>query len=385
MSRYGVLLALLTALTRSLKVEGDMNEVLFMSMKKLKNNVKYPDIVRAAAKHNLREIVAELGAAPDGRINPSRVKLNVVLRGADTSAGIADTAKTLLKSAGITRLRKDAVRALEFIFSLPPNTTIDNQTYFADATAWVASYFGVPLISSIVHLDEAAPHCHVLALPLVGGRMNGSELMGGPSRLQTIQSDFYAQVAQQYGLQRQAPSKHRSKVSKREATATVLGAIMKDPCLLNDPKVRQALGAAIAKDPAPLIRALGFDMPESKSRRKKTFVEIMTKPVKPEKAIGFERQKPIGLVDNRQARQHQTLSSVGFANGAQPDPLTIEPQIDATQYGRAGNTVTTPISPLSARQSHWPKHQMSLTPLVLCQWPVLPSKSINALIGQKKS
>lgn len=143
-----------------------MMNALFVAIKKLTGH----GIIRTAAKHNHRELLAEVGANSAGRIDPNRTPLNYVLRGPNTAAEVADLERSLLEKAGITNIRKDAVRGLELVFSLPPATKIDHREYFEEVTKWTESYFGVPLLSSIVHLDEAAPHCHILLLPLVGGR-----------------------------------------------------------------------------------------------------------------------------------------------------------------------------------------------------------------------
>ncbi len=146
----------------------------FLRIKKLTGKT----IIYLAAKHNHREILAEIGAAQGGHIDLSRVGFNYVLRGLDTAHGVAGMAQSLLDNAGVKTLRKDAVRALEIIFSLPPDSAIDHARYFEDSTQWAEQYFQAPVISAVVHLDEAAPHCHVLVLPLVYGRMVGSDLMG---------------------------------------------------------------------------------------------------------------------------------------------------------------------------------------------------------------
>ena len=155
-------------------------------------------IIQVAAKHNLREILTEYGAGHEGHIDPSRAQFNYVLRGPDTAASVANAARSLLDNAGIKTLRKDAVQALEIIFSLSPQVPINHREYFTDATIWAESHFNAPIISATVHLDEAAPHCHVLVLPLINGRMIGSDLMGSRAKLLALQSDFYAQVGQRY-------------------------------------------------------------------------------------------------------------------------------------------------------------------------------------------
>ena len=160
----------------------------FLSMKKLTGQ----DKVRRAAKHNLRELQAELGA--DSHIDHTRIGLNQVIAGPDKAADVADYADSLMRDAGVGKLRRDAVRSIEIIFSLPAHSTIGHTAFFSDSLAWVKSYFGVPVLSAVIHLDEAAPHCHMLLLPLVDGRMVGSNLVGNRTRLQATQTSFFEQV-----------------------------------------------------------------------------------------------------------------------------------------------------------------------------------------------
>lgn len=116
----------------------------------------------AAARHNLREIQAELGA--DSHITPTKSHLNVVSRGGTTSSEVVALAEQLIRAAGIEKLRKDVVYAVEYIFSLPPDTNVNLHAYFNASLEWVASYTGCPILSAVTHLDEGAPHMHVLAL-----------------------------------------------------------------------------------------------------------------------------------------------------------------------------------------------------------------------------
>jgi hypothetical protein len=158
----------------------------FLRIKKLTGKA----IIEVAARHNHREILAELGASPDGHIDPTRVELNCVLRGHSTAAAVASEAQSLMDAAGVKSLRKDAVRGLEIVFSLPLDSGIDHDRFFNDSVQWAGQYFAAPVISAIVHNDESAPHCHVLLLPLVDGRMIGSELVGGRAKLQALQADM---------------------------------------------------------------------------------------------------------------------------------------------------------------------------------------------------
>ena len=276
----------------------------FLRIKRLQGK----DIIRKAAKHNHREIQAEYGAEKDGHIDQSRIKHNKVLRGASSAQGVADEAQLLMGAANLRPLRKDAVRALEVIVSLPPDSKIDNEVFFNDSIQWIEGYFKAPIISAIIHNDESTPHCHVLILPLINSRMVGSDLHGGKNKLLAMQADFYGQVGQRNGLTRQAPQKRYSATVRREAIELAFNKL-KDNSGLLDAVLRVLVDAHLA-NPEPLMVALGLSMSEPKS--KKTFVKIMTKPCKPEKPIGFEYKKPIGFDAPKEPEKEQTLSCVGF-------------------------------------------------------------------------
>jgi len=280
------------------------------------------NIVDLAARHNHREIVTERGA--DGHIDVGRTPLNRVMRGEHTAAGVANTAQALLDDAGIKSLRKDSVRALEIIFCLPPKSAIDHESFFRDSLMWADQYFQAPVISAIIHCDEAAPHCHVLVLPLVRGRMIGSDLMGNRAKLQAMQSDFHAKVGQRYGLTRQAAQKRLNASVRRSAINAAFDVLEANSGLNRE--VLKVLLEPHLQDPEPLLLALGLEMPKQKEKR--TFVGIMTKPTTPErreKSIGFENTKPIGLDDSSTPETEQTLSCVGFGKSPPPNLQTATP------------------------------------------------------------
>jgi hypothetical protein len=261
----------------------------FLRIKKLTGKA----IIEVAARHNLREILAEMGAAHDSPIDPARTANNIILRGGDTAAMIMASAQFMMNQAGVGPLRKDAVRALEIVVSLPVNSTIDQGRFFDDAVAWVDQHFGARVISAAVHNDEAAPHCHVLLLPLVDGRMIGSDLMGGKAKLQTMQADFHNKVGQPHGLTRQTAQKRPGAAIRRQAIDSAL-AVLEAHSGLTDAVLRALLEPHLI-DPAPLLAALNLDMPVPKAI-KGGFVKLMTRPCRVEKTpIGFETKIPIGF------------------------------------------------------------------------------------------
>lgn len=284
-------------------------------------------IVRVAAKHNLREIAAELGA--DGHIDAARIADNFTLRGPATADGVAQLAKSLMESAGVTKCRKTAVMALELLFTLPAAAAIDPRQYFEQATTWAEQHFGVPVLSCVVHLDEGAPHAHALLLPLVDGRMGGSDLHGGKAKLWAMQTDFHTRVGAQYGFARQAPTKRHS-IAARAAGMAMLRDCFQTNTAMSDAAINVLLKPHV-KDPEPLLVALGFAMPAPKAHAKGSFVAIMTAPCKPEprNPIGKARRNPIGKAVLEATSESQPYTCVGIAFPTAPIS-TGEHHVDTT-------------------------------------------------------
>lgn len=251
-----------------------MAHVQLLRVKKLTGG----GIIAVAARHNLREIQAEMGA--DSHIDLRRTLQNVILRGAALAVEVAAEAAAQMEAAKVQqcrKLRKDAVRGLEIIFSLPPSSGIAERDFFTDAVAWAGGFYELPILSAVIHNDEAAPHCHVIMLPLFNGRMVGSKMMGDRSRLLAMQADFFEK---RYGLARQTPAKHYSRAAKMKAAEVVVNDLRKNPKRLDDPAIRDAVRDALAENPMPVIGALGFEMPQAKVPKPQTFAGIMTKPFK---------------------------------------------------------------------------------------------------------
>lgn len=164
-----------------------------MAMAKLKRR----EIWGIAVQHNLREKLPRRAH----HINESASHLNTVLRGAITAAELRSTVAA--RVAGICRKpRKDAVWAIEVLFSLHPNHSVSEERYFSACVEWIETWCGgrENVISAVIHRDEGAPHCHVLVLPIINGRMQGSKLVGHPPVLKRRQRDFRERVANAFGL-----------------------------------------------------------------------------------------------------------------------------------------------------------------------------------------
>lgn len=327
-----------------------MTDALYLRLKSLNTRtvrgVTSPkNIVRVAAMHNLREIQAELGASAASGINPARMHLNYQLRGPATADEVAGLALALLDNAGVTTLRRDACMALELVVSLPANTTIDHREYFAAAVAWADAYFNVPILSAAVHLDESAPHCHILLLPLVAGRMQGGALAGGPTKIRAMLADFQQQVAQRFGLTHQPRAKRLSKPNGDAAGRMVLDALRARPERLSEPAMRDALIAALGSQAETLLALLGLSMPTAKAKAK-SFADIMTAPCKPERAgRAVQNAKYIDVAQNLGNQEREKFDNVylcvDIAHSPSPIPdhgQPLTPVTDSTADHLASRT-----------------------------------------------
>lgn len=228
--------------------------------------------LQAALRHNLREIAAERG--PYGNIDSRRTCNNYALHGPDTSTAAMGIAKGIVSTAdtGGKALRKDAVVGIELIFTALPKTKGDLNEYFADCTRWAEAEFKAPLLSSVAHLDESSPHCHVILVPLVKGKMNGARLYGGKTQMSARLSSFYETVGKQYGLTRpeirvkQAPERRRL-LYQRCADFLARTAL--------SGKQIQALLKPHKTDPLPLAKIFGV-LTWGERNEPGTFIDMMT-------------------------------------------------------------------------------------------------------------
>jgi hypothetical protein len=233
---------------------------------KIKSNMK----LLAAFRHNLREIQKELGA--DSHIDSKKSSNNILLRGGQTSNSCFDTYKSLLKTAGITTLRKDAVLCVEYLFALSANTSISIDDYFEESVQWLENYTGCRVLSAVIHLDENAPHMHVLLMPLRDGRMQGSKLAGNRQTIHALKRDHFEKVAKNFGLQQ---SISLSNQDKNQVAALAYGIILQSPDLLKNPDVKHALLRVIANDPVMLQQSLCIEI-SPKPKKLRTLTQTMT-------------------------------------------------------------------------------------------------------------
>jgi hypothetical protein len=246
-----------------------MSAAPFMRIQKLKG----PGHIAVAARHNRREIQAELGAG--GHIDPNRIHLNVTLHGPAAAGDVGQLARDLMAQAGVKKLRKDAVMGLEIVMSLPVGSRIDDSAYFTDCTTWAGAYFGGSqnILSADIHRDEGQPHCHILILPLIEGRMIGNKLMGGTASLKAMQKHFFDAVASRFGLRKAAA--RMSATAKQAAAALVVARLKETGDSALQSKVWAALRDAIERTPEPFLMALSITL-GTKTKPPRTMAQIFT-------------------------------------------------------------------------------------------------------------
>jgi hypothetical protein len=135
-----------------------------------------PQSLLIAARHNLREIQSENGAAT-GRIDASKIRMNEILAGPNKASEVQAASDQLFKAAGINqaKLRKDHSQASEHMLSLSSGQ--DERGFFSLVLDCFKSIYGSEsILSAVVHRDEAQPHVHILVSPISGGINKGSTL-----------------------------------------------------------------------------------------------------------------------------------------------------------------------------------------------------------------
>lgn len=237
-----------------------MAESQLLSVKKLKSL----DVLKNCLKHNLRQIPREFGE--NRHIDPKRCSLNQnLVGGSDPSSMVKEVTANIVASTG-KKLRRNGVLALEYLISLRANTTVDINGYFPAVIEWLEDYLGCPIISAVVHLDEGAPHMHVVILPLRNGRMMGSALVGYKGDLAALKQSHYKCVGQRYGL---TMAESIPKFKRYEIARKVVDVLCSTKDLLDQPLIRTALQNIIQINPSELMSILGIPLSFDPTRNTK--------------------------------------------------------------------------------------------------------------------
>jgi len=233
-----------------------MNNV-YMNLGKINSFTKLLN----AGKHNLRLIDTEIGIYKGGKIEPSKSHLNQVLEGPSTPKEIESLAKALTEKNVTKKLRKDAVIAVEVIFSPKADFSKDFNEFFEDCLKWVKSFYKLPILSAISHFDEQVPHLHVLMLPLVGNRMIGSSIVGYKGKLKYAKEDFFKQLATKHQLIQYVRPESFSPEQREAVAKSVICKLFS----LEGMKTwnTKDLIDVLKPNPFPVAQALGIKVPQS--------------------------------------------------------------------------------------------------------------------------
>jgi hypothetical protein len=132
---------------------------------------------------------------------------------------------------------------------------------------------GEATLITIKTLDESAPHCHAVILPLINGKMQGRNLMGDMGNLMRLINKFHVEVARHYGLSR-SDRKRLNHADKQTLEKQVLTRLKGDAAMQSS--VWACLRDAIHNDPLPFAQMLSIQMPLATQGKTKLFVQIMT-------------------------------------------------------------------------------------------------------------
>lgn len=137
--------------------------------------------------------------------DPSRTSDNEHAKG---TARTTDEAMGKLRALLPEKRRKDAVLAVEYMFTASPewwgSASKDEQTdFFNRAHQWLAQKYGKDrIVVAAIHRDETSPHMSAFVVPLTqDGRLSAKEFIGDRKRMFQDQTDFAQRVAS-LGLER---------------------------------------------------------------------------------------------------------------------------------------------------------------------------------------
>jgi len=276
-----------------------------------------PCTLRSAAEHNKRQSICTL--IEQGRIDPARTSLNYCLMGAADADGVVNRANELMTGVSVKtdKLRKDFAQAIEIVASLPSGTSIDTDAYFRDVLAWCVQQFTAAYILSFdVHLDESAPHCHLLLAPIQDSRWVGAKFIER-DRVKLMRQSFADSVAGRYGLK--LSDKLRGS-RKADAVAQVIRTIENEHQGLILTNLWLPIRRAIEAHPEWFCDALGVSVSDKPEPTPKTMAQIFTSPgagPKSEKPIGFAKTKPIGFEVEPAIKNYSKVKPIGFENDAE--------------------------------------------------------------------
>lgn len=231
---------------------------------------KEPQSIRVASDHNKRaRYFYEQGHehAPEG--GELIARNNEKLWGPDTPEEVADLARSLMPQKVGRKRRKDFVRAVEVLLSLSLDHGVDDRAFFKDSMHWFAQRFGgiENLLAADIHRDEAYDHIHMLILPLLDGRMIGSEMVGGRGKIKSYKLSFNEEICRKHGV-KVLMVDSLSRQEKANASRAVQELLVASGDPVSTSVVWDAVRTSIQNKPEPYLPLLGLNA--SMFRQEKT-------------------------------------------------------------------------------------------------------------------
>jgi hypothetical protein len=242
-------------------------------------------IIPVAAKHLCREIPAEV-CRSGGRIDPRRSAQNYTLiPGMMSEAAITAQAIRVMAHHRIEwrQARRDQIMGVELVFSLPAGFGGDQRHFFTECLRWTERHFSQPvqIIAAVVHLDEAAPHLHVVLVPIVAlGQMSGHDVVGYTGLYAKRINSFHEEVAQLFGLRKPRSRSKMSSAQRHHLANLIIDQLMADGWV-GTPASVKAMLRKFAGDPLPIAESMGLsaqDADPAKSQPKAYAVAIESVP-----------------------------------------------------------------------------------------------------------
>lgn len=184
-----------------------MSEFCILRIKKLKTDQN----ISSCLAHHLR-------TRETPNADPDRVKKNWYYPANETQqanlSSLENRQKIHRQALAIYRrelpekIRKNAVRAVEFMMTVSPEVAqkkdFDTGKFLGACNAWVRKKFGTEnVFFTAVHRDETTPHVSALILPKdENGKLNARKFFGGREKMQALQDEFYQEVGKPFGLER---------------------------------------------------------------------------------------------------------------------------------------------------------------------------------------
>lgn len=123
------------------------------------------------------------------------------------------------------KVRKNAVHAVEVVLTASPEwfekASADKKLEFTNRSRkWLYDLFGEEnQLLLAVHNDEKTGHIHGIFMPLVDGKLNAKQVIGGSrDRMRLFQDDFYEKVGRPVGMERGVSKEitHKRHTSNKE-------------------------------------------------------------------------------------------------------------------------------------------------------------------------